>query len=67
MTQNVLKFSNDLLQAYVGIYDLEESPYVEIQIRILKDTPEQRLEVYLEWNGILGYTQRILHITKGGL
>ena len=33
--------------------------------KISSHTPKERLEVYLEWNGILGYTNRIWEISQG--
>lgn len=32
---------------------------------ITAHTPEQRLAIYLEWNGILGYTKRVFDIATG--
>jgi len=34
---------------------------------IQESTPKRRLEVYLEWNGIIGYTGRIFEIATGEL
>ena len=32
---------------------------------IKADTPKRRLEIYLEWNGILGYTEIIWDLSQG--
>ncbi|HEX9429604.1 MAG TPA: hypothetical protein VF944_04435 [Candidatus Bathyarchaeia archaeon] len=68
---------NDLVEAYKGFYEDEiarDEPvggefynlvdeWVEAKIR--SHTPKERLEVYLEWNGIIGYTGRIWSIAQG--
>jgi hypothetical protein len=33
--------------------------------QITEDSPKQRLDIYLEWNGILGYTETIWDISQG--
>lgn len=38
-----------------------------VREKIASHTPRERLEVYLEWNGILGYTDRIYEIATGEL
>lgn len=35
--------------------------------KIRSHSPKERLEVYLEWNGILGYTSRIYELATGEL
>jgi hypothetical protein len=35
--------------------------------KIVNHTPKRRLEVYLEWNGILGYIGRIYELATGHL
>lgn len=35
--------------------------------KIKSHSPKERLEVYLTWNGIIGYTNRIWSITQGEL
>lgn len=35
--------------------------------KILNHTPKRRLEVYLEWNGIIGYVGRIFELATGRL
>jgi hypothetical protein len=35
--------------------------------KIRKDTPKQRLDTYLQWNGILGWTNRIWELSQGEL
>lgn len=37
----------------------------EVIRRILCDTPKRRLEIYLEWNGIIGYSSRIYELAIG--
>lgn len=36
-------------------------------LRIINDSPGQRLAVYLEWHGIIGYTETIYSIAIGRL
>lgn len=43
--------------------DLAQIKWVEAKIR--SHTPKKRLEVYLHWNGIIGWTGRIWDITQG--
>lgn len=71
-----MSIGNDLIEAYKGYYEDEwallisqEESFVLERIRetILHDTPKKRLEVYLEWNGILGYTNRIYELATGEL
>lgn len=35
--------------------------------QIINNTPEQRLKIYLEWNGIIGYSNRIYKLATGHL
>lgn len=68
---------NDLIEAYKGYYENEWHPTedpqnqkdydVYVRNRIEADSPKERLEVYLEWNGILGYTNRIFELATGEL
>lgn len=61
--------------AFHGIYadfpsdhaTFEEFVYNEVATLIICATPEERLRVYLEWNGILGFTQTIYSIAIGRL
>lgn len=39
----------------------------EVRQLISEATPKRRLEVYLEWNGIVGYASRIYEIATGEL
>lgn len=73
------KICNDLIEAYKGYYEDEiirdynqqqpiemagwESHWVANKIQ--SHSPKERLEVYLEWNGILGWTNRIWEISQG--
>lgn len=50
--------------------DNEMVPYKEWSYKraekvIRAHTPKQRLAIYLEWNGILGYTETIWDISSG--
>jgi hypothetical protein len=36
-----------------------------IQWKIIHDSPLERLERYLEWNGIQGYTETVYNIAMG--
>lgn len=59
-----------LIEAYAGHYDLcmgfsnqiPSENLVKIENLIQADTPKRRLEIYLEWNGILGWTEQICSI-----
>ena len=74
--------SNDLIEAYKGYYEDEiehdrkthsapcspgEYPTYWAKCKIQSHTPKERLEVYLTWNGIIGYTNRIYEIATGEL
>lgn len=70
------QISNDLIEAYKGYYEdeIRQSSYPTlgdylqaIATKIQQHSPKERLEIYLEWNGILGYTSRIWEITQGEL
>lgn len=59
---------NDLIEAYKGYYAEHEDPNSteqDVIKHIQSHTPKERLEVYLEWNGIIGYTGRIFEIATG--
>lgn len=69
-------FSNDLIEAFRGYYESEwallkdqseENIRFHIEMTIAMKTCKERLEIYLEWNGIIGYTSRIWEITQGEL
>ena len=68
-----MAISKDLLEAYKGYYetDLELSlklnGYKDIEDMIRSHSPQRRLEVYLEWNGIIGYANRAFEIATGEL
>jgi hypothetical protein len=63
----------DLIAAYQGVYeDSPDHPNGEPNTewaleKIRKDTPKQRLDTYLQWNGILGWTNRIWELSQGEL
>lgn len=63
-----------LIEAYEGYYEdemardltspMEEPEHVRewVLTRIYNHNPRERLAIYLEWNGILGWTNQIIHI-----
>lgn len=56
---------NYLLEAYMGFYDDDSLVNVnEKNIRklIAEHTPEERLSVYLVWNGIIGRSEQVYTI-----
>lgn len=59
------KLSNQLLEAYRGVYDMLDEH--EVLQRIFADSAKDRLAVYLQWNGIIGYTETIWMISQGGI
>lgn len=70
------KIANDLIEAYRGRYEDAHKPQeagrfvgeptTEEAIQMIrKDTPKERLATYLQWNGIIGYTNRIWEISQG--
>lgn len=67
-TQNVFKFSSDLMKAYRDYYEKEIGSMSdeEVQNMILNHSHVDRLQIYLEANGIIGYTKRIYEIATGG-
>jgi len=50
-----------LVSAYMGYYEITEE---EARTRIEDNGVENRLAVYLEWNGIIGYTGSILRVVR---
>lgn len=38
-----------------------------VKVQIIVDSPKERLERYLEWNGIQGYTSSIYEIAHGSI
>ncbi len=60
-------FKFDFEQGIVGPTGLSKEQYVKVRVRhrIREHTPKERLDVYLQWNGILGYTSRIWAISQG--
>lgn len=69
-----------LLEAYMGYYedewnyghheystDSQKDMEKWCREKILNATPLERLGIYLEWNGILGYTNTIYSISQGEL
>ena len=57
---------NDLIKAYRGcVWGLEDAPENEVVKAIMNDSPKRRLEVYCEWYGIIGYSDRLFEIATG--
>lgn len=48
-----------LISAYIGYYDFDRDEAIE---KIKSDSQRDRLETYLEWEGIIGYTDTIMRI-----
>lgn len=44
-----------LIEAYKGVYEDE----------LLADSPQERLATYLQWGGIIGFTETIWAIAQG--
>ena len=40
---------------------------LKVQLMIKSHTPKERLDTYLQWNGILGWTNRIWELSQGEL
>lgn len=71
----VFKIGNHLIEAYKGYYEDEvlggtepNEAYEEwANLKILSHTPQERLAIYCEWNGILGYDRTLYDIATGKL
>lgn len=74
------KICNDLIEAYKGFYEDEliskeriptdqENAAFEVKMieRIRSNSPKERLDTYLQWNGIIGWTNRIWELSQGEL
>lgn len=58
------KFHNGLVEAYIGFYECEEET---AKVLISEHDNKRRLQVYCEWNGIIGYAGTLFDIaTTGG-
>ncbi len=74
MTNKVLDVNSDcheLIEAYQGYYEdaiesVEDKRAWAVR-KILADSPKERLHVYLEWNGILGYTESIYKVAASAM
>lgn len=62
-SQPALKVANDLIEAFVGI-GRANTPE-EARLAIVEATPQDRLDVYCQWNGIIGYSSRLADIMEG--
>lgn len=69
MSTPVFKIRNDLIEAYKGIFEdrMEYPDDNAVHMHILNSTPLERLEVYCEWNGIIGYASSLYDIATGKL
>lgn len=75
--KNQVKIFRPLEEAYLGYYEdemaadltvpMEEPEHAKAWVlnKISLDTPKERLRVYLEWNGILGYSEVIYAVATG--
>lgn len=50
-----------LLEAYTETFDLDEAATKAL---INQHSPKKRLEIYLQWNGIIGWTDSIFAIAN---
>lgn len=74
-TMDVNADCKDLIEAYLGFYGdadaisgMSDTQKHDWAIRmILDDSPKQRLRVYCEWNGIIGYDNRLYEIATQGI
>jgi hypothetical protein len=51
-----------LIEAYVGTFERDKLTEEQARDRILADSREDRLSVYLAWNGTIGFTPAIVRI-----
>jgi hypothetical protein len=60
-------FDRDWTNNLPDVGELSRDDYVNMHIdgRIREHTAKERLDVYLTWNGILGWTGRIWDISQG--
>lgn len=58
-----------LFKEYTKVEVATEDQYNEwlTTIKIIQDTPKERLRVYCEWEGILGYSSTLYDIATGKL
>lgn len=78
----MFKVRNDLIEAYKGYYEDDREMLHKftsdgvfqmdlfdewVRMKIVSDSPKERLERYLEWNGISGYTNSIYEIAHGSI
>jgi len=79
----MFKISYQLMDAYKGLYEdeivrefasstasmasLQQFATHWAEHKIISDSPAKRLQVYLEWNGIIGYASTAYYIATGGL
>lgn len=62
-----IRFHSGLVEAFKGYYDLEGDEPERAAIGIIQSADhKERLRVYLEWNGILGYTESVFDIATNG-
>lgn len=75
--KNQVEIFRPLKEAYLGYYEdemaadltapMEEPEHAEAWVlnKISSDTPKKRLRVYLEWNGIIGFSEVVYAIATG--
>ena len=53
-----------LIEAYLGRHELDDTPEARAEVveEIRSHATHERLKVFLEWEGIIGYTDQILAI-----
>jgi len=63
---------NYLIEAYKGYYENNFEHGIGgvpdltwVREKIANDLPKEHLRVYLEWNGILGWTEQIYNVANG--
>lgn len=63
------EWTKDLHEAVGGVNVDDEAVKSWMETKaiqtIINHTPKQRLEIYLEWNGIIGYSSRIYEVAIG--
>lgn len=63
------EMTEDMMEEFEGrtpsAQEAEEWTRSDAIRRIINHTPKERLERYLEWNGIIGYSNRVYDISIG--
>ena len=60
-------FEDDWNRKLPDVGELSLDDYINMRVgeRVREHTAKERLDVYLTWNGILGWTHRIWSISQG--